>query len=142
MSCSQSHRYLTIPCSSFPSSSAILIVENLIQGFFRVLRDTDDRDYLNSSFPQWEQQLFLPGAANTLDDITRRRILDFPDVKMQSHNINRSSSRSKSELLRVAASSPRDLTDDELNLLRDRYWLNVNPEELSARVPHCMKSTS
>lgn len=103
----------------------------------RVIRKLDDADELIQSFPAWEisalpQDSHTASSSHTLPDSDQRRLLDFPDPDAQAANIARSSPLSKQALLARAAETPAQLSAAEVALLKDRYWLNITPDEAHA----------
>ncbi|KAK7739753.1 hypothetical protein SLS53_005723 [Cytospora paraplurivora] len=109
-------------------------MDNLIKSFMRVVRKLDNADELIQSFPEWERSVFSQDVAlsSSLTPQDQRRILDFPDPDTQAANIAKSSTLAKEDLLKRAAETPSRLSDTEISLLRNRYWLDISPDEKKA----------
>lgn len=106
-------------------------MEHLIKAFTRVTRKIDDADELIESFPALERSALSDPPSVT--DKDRRRILDFPEPETQHSNIATASTLTKPDLLKRAAESPSELTTSEVDLLKERYWLDVTRTETNAR---------
>ncbi|KAI1461532.1 hypothetical protein F4805DRAFT_236430 [Annulohypoxylon moriforme] len=106
-------------------------MEHLIKSFIRVHRQIDNVEDLIKSFPDLEA-LALSNPSSIADE-DKRRILDFPDPETQATNIAATTSLSKQELLQRASESPDQFTQAEVDLLKDRYWLNLTSVESGAR---------
>lgn len=106
-------------------------MEHLLRTFTRVARKIDDTDEFIKSFPALEKCALSEPSSVTEQDC--RRILDFPEPDIQQSNIAASSALTKADLLKRAAESPSELTAPEINLLKERYWLDVTPTETNAR---------
>ncbi|KAL7624411.1 hypothetical protein AAE478_005975 [Parahypoxylon ruwenzoriense] len=96
-------------------------MEHLIRSFTRVICKLDNVDELIASFPELEKS--APSDPSFLTEENRRRLLDFPGPDIQLTNIAASTS----------LKTPKELTDAELNLLKERYWLGLSLEENKAR---------
>lgn len=98
----------------------------------RVIRKLDNADNLISFFSEWEKATLsrddAPAPAS-LNFQEQRRILDFPDPETAAANIQQSTKLTKEILLKCAAETPSKLSATEVALLKDRYWLNISPEE-------------
>ena len=105
-------------------------MEHLFRSFTRVVRKIDHVNTLIDSFPSLEDSA---PTGFSFTDQDRRRILDFPEPDTQSSNIAVSSSLAKSVLLKRAVESPSSLTASEIDLLKERYWLNISSVEMRAR---------
>lgn len=98
-------------------------MDHHIKSFLRVLRELDDADELIRAFSKWEN--------TTLSVPDQWRLLDFPGPQTQAANIAASSTLTKANLLKRAAEAPSQLSAAEVDLLRNRYWLNISPDEQS-----------
>ncbi|KAI6083672.1 hypothetical protein F4821DRAFT_184440 [Hypoxylon rubiginosum] len=105
-------------------------MEHLVKGFVRVCREVDDAEGLSRLITEVSRQ----PQPNNVSAQARLRILDFPDLETLEANISKSSSLARADLVRRAAESPRQLSGSELDVLRQRYWLDVGFPELRARV--------
>lgn len=105
-------------------------MDHLIKSFIRVHRQIDDVGKLCEVFPDFEATALTNPSAFSNED--KQRVLDFPQSEVQDANIAAVSSLSKSALLRRAAQSPEQLTQAEVDLLKDRYWLNLTRAEAGA----------
>lgn len=108
------------------------IMDNQIRSFMRVIRNLDNADELIQSFPKWEQSVLSQNTASPSLNTphAQRRILDFPDPETQAANIIKSSTgRGKEALLQRAAETPSRLSDAEVSLLKNRYWLDISSDE-------------
>ncbi|KAI0398695.1 hypothetical protein F4802DRAFT_592417 [Xylaria palmicola] len=106
-------------------------MDQLIESFIRVHRRIDSADRLCESFSDLETLALSDPSA--LSDEDRRRILDFPEPATQAANIAAITSLSKPALIQRAVDSPDQLTGAEVDLLRDRYWLDLTGAESGAR---------
>lgn len=105
-------------------------MEHLIKAFTCVLcRANSADDVINNV------AALSDGSSNavTISDHDRLGVLDFPDTATQKANVAASTSLSKAELLERAASSPSALSVEEINLLKQRYWLDLTTAEMTAR---------
>lgn len=108
----------------------------LIVGFSRVARKLEAKEQLSADFPT------LLAAArsspSSLSALDKQRLLDLPSPDEQHAAIAALGSSSKAELLQRAARSPRELTDDEVNLLSLRYWRDypTDAEKATALTAH------
>lgn len=98
-------------------------MDHHIKSFLRVLRELDDAGELIRAFSKWEN------TALSIQD--QWRLLDFPDPQTQADNIAASSTLTKDNLLKRAAEAPSLQSAAEVDLLRNRYWLNISPDEQS-----------
>lgn len=109
-------------------------MEKLVCGFSRIARKMDECEGLKSAINGiGEAALSDP---TSLSDTDKRRLQDFPDADTQLTNVSRATSLTKSELLKRGAERPKDLTTNELNLLRLRYWSgsDYNQEEMQGLI--------
>ncbi|KAI0024492.1 hypothetical protein F4780DRAFT_604121 [Xylariomycetidae sp. FL0641] len=107
-------------------------MEHFVGAFTRVLRKYDDADSVLRTISELEEA--SPSTATpSIDEETRLRVLDLPPLEEQERNVARSSSRSRADLLELAAEHPEQLTGSELELLSNRLWLDKNPAEKKAR---------
>ncbi|KAI0890229.1 uncharacterized protein GGS22DRAFT_150283 [Annulohypoxylon maeteangense] len=106
-------------------------MENLIKSSIRVQRQIDNVEDLSKSFPDLEA-LALSNPSSITDE-DKRRVLDFPESEMQATNIAATTSLSKKALLQQAAELPDLLTQAEVDLLKNRYWLDLSRAESGAR---------
>ncbi|KAI1171967.1 hypothetical protein F4777DRAFT_27641 [Nemania sp. FL0916] len=106
-------------------------MDHLIKSFIRVRREIDNVDELVEQFPNLESSALSDPSSISIED--RRRILDFPEPEIQAANIAAVTSLSKPALLQRASESPEQLTHAEVDLLKDRYWLNLTQAESGAR---------
>ncbi|ROW08791.1 hypothetical protein VMCG_02979 [Cytospora schulzeri] len=105
-------------------------MDNQIRSFMRVIRRLDNADELIQRFPEWERSaLSQDAASSSLTPQDQRRILNFPDVETQAANIANSSTLGKEDLLKRAAETPTQLSATEVSLLKNRYWLDISPDE-------------
>lgn len=91
-------------------------MEHLIPSFIRVVRQLDDAASLLALFQEFESN---PSAVRAEDRVW---LLDFPDPSTQEANIAAATTLNKQDLLKKAAQSPRELTEAEIDLLKNRYW--------------------
>lgn len=105
-------------------------MEHVLSAFMRVQRSLDDATSLTASFPTMETKALTDPSS--LSDTERRQILDLPDPATQQQNITALSTLLKQDLLKRAAAAPDQLTDLEIKLLRNRYWINVTFREETA----------
>lgn len=106
------------------------MMEHLIYSSTRVLRGLDKAADLVTSFPELEIRTLSDPSSISAGE--RLQILDFPDPQTQEANITSSSTLDKKGLLKQAVESPDRLTQNEIQLLEDRYWLNISRRELRA----------
>ncbi|KXH48872.1 hypothetical protein CNYM01_04888 [Colletotrichum nymphaeae SA-01] len=105
-------------------------MENHIRSFMRVIRKIDDADELIQSFLASEEFILSQNDASPLRAAhDQKRLLDFPDTGTQAANIAELTQLSKEDLLERAVESPSQLTAAEISLLRNRYWMNISPDE-------------
>ncbi|EXF79752.1 hypothetical protein CFIO01_10212 [Colletotrichum fioriniae PJ7] len=105
-------------------------MENLIRSFMRVIRKIDDADGLIRSLQAWEKSAISQSATSpSLALHDRYRFLDFPKAEIQAANIVKSTELSKESLLERAVESPSQLAAAEISLLKNRYWLDISPDE-------------
>ncbi|KAJ5110012.1 hypothetical protein N7532_002657 [Penicillium argentinense] len=91
-------------------------MEHLIKAFRRVQNKLDDPRELLELFERLEND---PSSASAEDRI---RLLDLPSASVQRESIAAVTTLTKSELLKRAAESPTELSEDEINFLRAKYW--------------------
>jgi hypothetical protein len=89
---------------------------------------------LINAFPTLEQaalNLSCSGgnAGQGLTEQDRRRLLDLPDAEEETAKIHRVNARSRTELVSTVYSRPGDLSDAELELLKERFWADVTSQE-------------
>lgn len=105
-------------------------MDNQIRSFMRVIRKLDNADELIQSFSKWEKSVLSQDtASSSLTPQDQRCILDFPDPETQATNVAKSSTLAKEDLLERAAETPSQLSATEVSLLKDRYWLEISPDE-------------
>lgn len=95
-------------------------MEHLFHAFRRVQKGLDDPDVLLELFHQHEN-LKDPSAISMIDRI---RLLDLPPPSVQDEAIASVTSLTKSELVKRGAEFPTALSEDEMNLLMARFWLD------------------
>ncbi|GAB7334748.1 hypothetical protein MBLNU13_g06679t1 [Cladosporium sp. NU13] len=81
--------------------------------------------------------LFERVASSGYEDLTpedRLAVLDLPDVDAVAFNISSITALSRSALIQRAAESPELLTETELDLLLDRYWVEITHFEQRAQM--------
>ncbi|KAI1852625.1 hypothetical protein JX266_002166 [Neoarthrinium moseri] len=110
-------------------------MEHIIKTFMRVLRKMDDADTLIAQFPELERIALSEPAAITDQD--RRRLLDLPELDIQTANLAAVTELDKAQLLERAAKSPDALTDAEIDLLWHRFWHDVTDDEALAAEKAC-----
>ncbi|KAJ5094571.1 hypothetical protein N7456_010432 [Penicillium angulare] len=98
----------------------------------RVLRELDNTSSIISLLSSLEAGDISNPSLISIED--RSRLLDFPDVSEQEKNIKSTSGLTKKEFLSRAVETPAKLTEDEIELLEDRYWLDVSDEETETRI--------
>ncbi|KAI1465035.1 uncharacterized protein F4812DRAFT_128602 [Daldinia caldariorum] len=104
-------------------------MEHLVTGFVRICRGIDNAEDLSRLISEVIRQ----PQPNDVPAQARLCILDFPDLETLEANISKSSSLSRADLIKRAAESPRQLSGSELDVLRQRYWLDIGFPELRAR---------
>jgi hypothetical protein len=104
-------------------------MENLIRAFTCVLRHQNDADGIINNV-----NALLDGTAlaSDISDRDRLGILDLPDQETQEANVAMSTELSRAEVLERAASSPSELSSEEIVLLRQRFWLDLTAAEIDA----------
>lgn len=96
----------------------------------RVIRKIDDADGLIRSLQAWEKSAISQNATSpSLALHDQYRFLDFPNAEIQAANIVKSTELSKESLLERAVESPSQLAAAEISLLKNRYWLDISPDE-------------
>lgn len=105
-------------------------MDQLIGAFTCVIRKTNNADDIINNVTAL---LDSRSDATDISNHDRLGILDFPDPIMQEANVSATTNLSKTELLERAASSPSALDVKEINLLKQRYWLNPTEVETTAR---------
>ncbi|OTB06098.1 hypothetical protein M426DRAFT_319172 [Hypoxylon sp. CI-4A] len=108
-------------------------MEGIIKSFIRVQRQIDDFEPVCNSFLDLEASASALVDSSSITDADRKRILDFPEPEMQTANIAATTSLSKADLLRRASESPELLTQAEIDLLKNRYWLGLTFNESITR---------
>lgn len=105
-------------------------MEHLIKTFTCVIRNINNADDILRNVTA-----LLNGSIDvaTISDHDRLGVLDFPDTATQEANVAASTSLSKAELLEQATSSPSALNDKEIDLLNQRYWLDLTTARLTGR---------
>ncbi|KAH8908651.1 hypothetical protein BR93DRAFT_994229 [Coniochaeta sp. PMI_546] len=109
--------------------------EPYLSSYLRVQRGIETAQDLIDAFPALEQAVLnssstSEGAGPGLTEQDRRRILDLPEPEEEAANIRRATTRSRAELVYTALSSPGDLSDAELKLLKDRFWADITFQEV------------
>ncbi|KUJ19025.1 uncharacterized protein LY89DRAFT_510913 [Mollisia scopiformis] len=94
--------------------------EPFLASYLRVLRGIDSLPDLVELFPTLEQKVLA--APSTLSEHERRQLLDLADAQDEVANLQQVSSRARAELLSSVLSSPEILTDDEIELVKNRFW--------------------
>lgn len=105
-------------------------MEDVIKSFTCVLRHTHSTNDIINNINALADGSAL---ARNISDHDRLGILDFPDTSTQDANVTATTSLSKAELVKRAASSPSELSVGEYSLLRDRFWLDLTAGELKAQ---------
>ncbi|KAK8108793.1 hypothetical protein PG984_014594 [Apiospora sp. TS-2023a] len=103
-------------------------MELLVAGFTRVLRNIDSADHVMELISDLEHRL-----VSDISPQDKRSLLDFPEDEELDANIQECTSLSRAELLQRAATSPGQLTTAEIDVLRERYWLEISPTEASIK---------
>ncbi|KAK1722030.1 hypothetical protein BDP67DRAFT_561499 [Colletotrichum lupini] len=105
-------------------------MENHFRSFMRVIRKIDDADELIQSFLASEEFILSQNDASpSLAPHDQERLLDFPNAETQAANIAESTKLSKEDLLERAVESPSQLTAAEISLLKNRYCMDISPDE-------------
>jgi hypothetical protein len=112
------------------SATNFCIMENLIRAFTCVLRHQNDADGIINNV---DALLDGTGLVTDISDIDRLGILDLPDQATQEANSIMSTKLSRAELLERAASSPSQLSIEEIVLLEQRFWLDLTATETNAQ---------
>lgn len=97
--------------------------------FLRVLRKTTSIEDFEAALPALEEKAL--STPSTLTDLERRLLLDFPDAATEASNLQRSTDLSRDGLISKASSIPADLTDAEITLLQQNFWLDITRQEAS-----------
>ncbi|KAJ5974093.1 hypothetical protein N7481_011303 [Penicillium waksmanii] len=95
-------------------------MEHLFQAFRRVQKGLDDADDLLELF-QRHENLKDPSTVSVDDRI---RLLDLPPRSVQDEAIASVTTLTKKELLKRGAEFPAALSENEMNILMARYWLD------------------
>jgi hypothetical protein len=104
-------------------------MEGFIRAFTCVLRHQNDADgVINNVNALSDGTAF----ATNISDNDRLSIVDLPDQETQESNVAMSTKLSRAELLERAASSPSELSSEEIVLLRQRFWLDLTAAEIDA----------
>jgi hypothetical protein len=105
-------------------------MENLVRAFTCVLRYKNDADTIINKI-----NALLDGTAfaGDISDNDRLGILDLPDTATQEANMATLTSLSRAELLERAASSPCELSTEEIRLLIRRFWLDPTAAEIDTQ---------
>lgn len=96
--------------------------------FLRVIRNTITIDDLEAALPALDEQAL--SSPSTLTDPERRLLLDFPDAATEESYLQRSTDLSRDALISKAISTPADLTDAEITLLQQNFWLDITRQEV------------
>ncbi|KAK8022350.1 hypothetical protein PG993_013117 [Apiospora rasikravindrae] len=103
-------------------------MEQYVNGFTRVLRTIDSADHIAKLISDLESQT-LPGISPR----DERSLLDFPEDDELDANIQKCTSLSRADLIQRATHAPEELTAAEIDLLQERYWLDISPSEEETR---------
>jgi hypothetical protein len=105
-------------------------MEDQIKAFTCVLRQTNDaNDIMNN------MTALLDGGSDAIAISVHDRlgVLDFPDTAAQEANVAASTHLSRAELLERAAALPSDLSATEIDLLKQRFWLDLTTAEMNTQ---------
>ena len=95
-------------------------IEVLLAHSIRVRRDITTAEDLVAAWPSLKQKSL--SSPSTLTDSERRLLLDLPNEDMEISNISTVTSPSREQLLEKAVSNREILTEEEVLLLKDRFW--------------------
>lgn len=101
--------------------------EPLLASSIRVLRNITSVQDLISAFPSLKQKSLA--SPPSLTDSERRLFLDLPDEDMETSNISAVTSLTRVQLIEKAVSDRASLTQEEVMLLKDRFWTTITVEE-------------
>ena len=101
----------------------------MLSTFLRVIRKTTNIEDLEAALPVLEEKAL--SNPSTLTDLERRLLLDFPDAAREASYLQRSTDLSRDTLISKASSTPADLTDAEITLLQQNFWLDITRQEAS-----------
>ena len=109
-------------------SSPAAAVEPLLGSSMRVLRNiTPLQDYI-AAWPLLKQKSLT--SPPTLTEFERRLYLDLPPEDVEASNVRAATILSREQLIEKAVSSQQNLTEEELALLKNRFWTPKTEEEL------------
>jgi len=94
--------------------------EILLASSIRVSRNLITAHDFIAAYPSLKQK-FL-SSPSTLTDSERRLILDLPDKDMEASTIAAISNLSREQLIEKALSDRTSLTQEEVVLLKNRFW--------------------
>lgn len=111
--------------------------EHMLATSLRVLQNLTTAEDFIAAWPALRQKSLY----SSLTEIERRLLLDLPDEDMETSNIRAATSLSREQLIEKANSDPKSLTDEEVELLKDRFWSPRTRKEKST-THHAMGQTS
>jgi hypothetical protein len=122
--------------ASGPDKTTVL--KNLMGMNKRVIRNYITLDELVAVYPSLkEKALSTPSA---LTDEERRLFLDLPDVDTETANIRAVTALSHAELIEEAVKDASSLTQEEMILLKDRFWTPTTRAEHEVISQHILKA--
>ncbi|KAF7885254.1 hypothetical protein EAF00_011072 [Botryotinia globosa] len=96
------------------------VLEAFMGIYKRVLRNHITLDEIITAYPLLkEKALSIP---STLTDEERRVFLDLPDVNTETANIRAVTTLSRAALIEKAVKDPSSLTQEEIILLKNKFW--------------------
>lgn len=102
------------------SSTPLPPDEPFLTSYLRVQRGKDRLQDLVEAFPTLERKALC--SPPTLTEFEHRQLLDFPDAEEEMENIRTASSKSREELISLVLCDPGTLLDNEIELLKRRFW--------------------
>jgi hypothetical protein len=98
---------------------------NFVSAFMRVRRKLTDANHVTSVLEQLDKP---EGEINVSED-DRLAVLDLPDSASVTANVATATTLAIEELVKRAVQSPRELTSEEVALLKKRFWADRTDAE-------------
>ncbi|KAK0105055.1 hypothetical protein ONS95_004579 [Cadophora gregata] len=100
-------------------SSTATEIGAILSSAIRVLRGLKSAEELISAWPLLYQKALQ--SLQTLSELEYRLFFDLPDEEEEAANLRAATTLSREQLVEKCISTPRDLTDKELAITKDRF---------------------